>query len=85
MNDNTEAFYKMSRLYFELGEEEDSLRLTLTSELLADVTVLVSVCHSLLHDLLPNREIRECLKLDPDHRECFPHYKVCKSIWLHPC
>lgn len=23
------------------------------------------------------REIRECLKLDPDHKECFPFYKVC--------
>ena len=22
------------------------------------------------------REIRECLRLDPDHKECFPHYKV---------
>ena len=22
------------------------------------------------------REIRECLKLDPDHKLCFPHYKV---------
>ena len=27
MNDNTEAFYRMSKLYYELGEEEDSLRL----------------------------------------------------------
>lgn len=38
MNDNTEAFYRMSRLYFELGEEEDALRLAVTtSELLAAV------------------------------------------------
>jgi hypothetical protein len=22
-------------------------------------------------------EIRECLKLDPDHKACFAHYKVC--------
>ncbi len=22
------------------------------------------------------REIRNCLKLDPDHKQCFPHYKV---------
>ena len=27
VNDNTEAFYRMSKLYYELGEEEDSLRL----------------------------------------------------------
>jgi len=51
VNDNTEAFYRMSRLYFELGEEEDALR-----------------------------EIRECLKLDPDHKECFPHYKLVKKL-----
>ena len=38
VNDNTEAFYRMSRLYFELGEEEDALRLAVTtSELLAAV------------------------------------------------
>lgn len=23
-----------------------------------------------------SREIRECLKLDPDHKDCFPFYKV---------
>ncbi len=22
------------------------------------------------------RQIRECLRLDPDHKKCFPHYKV---------
>lgn len=26
--------------------------------------------------LLLFREIRECLKLDPDHKDCFPVYKV---------
>ena len=26
INDNTEAFYRISQLYFSLGEEEDSLR-----------------------------------------------------------
>lgn len=26
------------------------------------------------------REIRECLKLDPDHKECFPFYKKIRKI-----
>lgn len=26
------------------------------------------------------REIRECLKLDPDHKECFPFYKKVKKL-----
>lgn len=26
------------------------------------------------------REIRECLKLDPEHKFCFPHYKKVKKI-----
>jgi len=26
------------------------------------------------------REIRECLKLDPEHKDCFPHYKKVKKI-----
>ena len=26
INDNTEAFYRISQLYYRLGEEEDSLR-----------------------------------------------------------
>nr|ATU82884.1 secreted Fis1 TPR C containing protein [Pristhesancus plagipennis] len=26
------------------------------------------------------REVRECLKLDPEHKDCFPHYKKVKKI-----
>ena len=26
------------------------------------------------------REIRECLKLDPDHKDCFTHYKKVKKL-----
>lgn len=26
------------------------------------------------------RQIRECLKLDPDHKECFAHYKKVKKL-----
>lgn len=25
-------------------------------------------------------QIRECLKLDPEHKECFPHYKKVKKV-----
>ncbi|XP_065569904.1 dnaJ homolog subfamily C member 3-like [Artemia franciscana] len=25
-------------------------------------------------------EVRECLKLDPEHKECFPHYKKVKKV-----
>ncbi len=25
-------------------------------------------------------QVRECLKLDPDHKECFPHYKKVKEV-----
>lgn len=26
------------------------------------------------------KEVRECLKLDPEHKDCFPHYKKIKKI-----
>lgn len=26
------------------------------------------------------REIRECLKLDPDHKQCFPFYKKIRKV-----
>jgi DnaJ homolog subfamily C member 3 len=28
----------------------------------------------------PNREIRECLRLDADHKQCFAHYKLVKKV-----
>ncbi|KAK6633205.1 hypothetical protein RUM44_003806 [Polyplax serrata] len=49
--DNTAAYFKLSMLYYNLGEAEDSLR-----------------------------HVRECLKLDPEHKDCFPHYKKVKKI-----
>lgn len=52
--DNTEGYYRISTLYYQLGEEEDGLR-----------------------------EIRECLKLDPDHKKCYPFYKVIPNILNH--
>lgn len=50
-SDNTGAFYKVSLIYYELGDHEMSLS-----------------------------EIRECLKLDPDHKNCFAHYKQVKKL-----
>ncbi|XP_048388925.1 dnaJ homolog subfamily C member 3a isoform X2 [Stegostoma tigrinum] len=50
-HDNTEAFYKVSIIYYQLGDHEMSLS-----------------------------EIRECLKLDPDHKLCFAHYKQVKKL-----
>jgi DnaJ family protein C protein 3 len=51
VHDNTDAFHRMSLLYYHMGEAEDSLR-----------------------------EIRECLRLDPDHKVCFPFYKKVKKL-----
>nr|XP_056717871.1 dnaJ homolog subfamily C member 3 [Euleptes europaea] len=50
-SDNTEAFYKLSTIYYQLGDHELSLS-----------------------------EVRECLKLDQDHKECFSHYKQVKKL-----
>ncbi|XP_034970370.1 dnaJ homolog subfamily C member 3 [Zootoca vivipara] len=50
-SDNTEAFYKISTIYYQLGDHEMSLS-----------------------------EVRECLKLDQDHKECFSHYKKVKKL-----
>ncbi|KAJ1357317.1 hypothetical protein KIN20_015443, partial [Parelaphostrongylus tenuis] len=49
--DSTEDFLKISRLYYGIGEVEESLS-----------------------------QIRECLKLNPDHKECFPFYKKIKKL-----
>ncbi|NXG18141.1 DNJC3 protein, partial [Grallaria varia] len=50
-NDNTEAFYKISTIYYQLGDHELSLS-----------------------------EVRECLKLDQDHKQCFALYKQVKKL-----
>uniref|UniRef100_A0A0N5AL62 J domain-containing protein n=1 Tax=Syphacia muris TaxID=451379 RepID=A0A0N5AL62_9BILA len=49
--DSTEAFYKISTLYYSIGDVEESLN-----------------------------QIRECLKLNPDHAKCFAHYKKVKKL-----
>uniref|UniRef100_A0A8P4GQU6 DnaJ homolog subfamily C member 3 n=1 Tax=Dicentrarchus labrax TaxID=13489 RepID=A0A8P4GQU6_DICLA len=50
-SDNTQAFYKLSTIYYDLGDHEMSLN-----------------------------EVRECLKLDPDHKQCYSHYKQVKKL-----
>lgn len=50
-SDNTEGYFKLSMLHYQLGQPHESLR-----------------------------EIRDCLKLDPEHKDCFPHYKKVKKI-----
>ncbi|XP_037095751.1 dnaJ homolog subfamily C member 3a [Syngnathus acus] len=50
-NDNTQAFYQLSTIYYNMGDHEMSLN-----------------------------EVRECLKLDPDHKQCFSHYKQVKKL-----
>ena len=65
VHDNTPAFYRMSRLYYQMGDPEDSLRYRPPGSVC--VGIMLGAGH---------REIRECLRLDPDHKECFPFYKV---------
>ncbi|XP_031780298.1 dnaJ homolog subfamily C member 3 [Nasonia vitripennis] len=50
-SDNTEGYYELSNLLYQLGQVQDSLK-----------------------------EIRECLKLDPEHHDCFPFYKKIKKV-----
>merc|ERR1712141_395524 len=50
-NDNTDGFFKLSTLHYQLGEGEESLN-----------------------------QIRECLKLDPEHKDCYPFYKKVKKV-----
>ncbi|CAH1782195.1 unnamed protein product [Owenia fusiformis] len=51
INDNTDGYYKLSKLHYDMGEADESLI-----------------------------QIRECLKLDPDHKACFPFYKKVKKL-----
>ncbi|XP_011504449.1 PREDICTED: dnaJ homolog subfamily C member 3 [Ceratosolen solmsi marchali] len=49
--DNTEGYYELANILYQLGQVQDSLK-----------------------------EIRECLKLDPEHSKCFPFYKKVKKL-----
>nr|XP_033781169.1 dnaJ homolog subfamily C member 3-like [Geotrypetes seraphini] len=50
-SDNRPAFLKLSKLYYMLGEHDESLN-----------------------------QVRECLKLDQDDKDCFSHYKQVKKL-----
>ena len=53
-NDDTVGYFKLSKLHYEIGEVEESLK-----------------------------KIRECLKLNPDHKECMSHYRKVKPLFGH--
>lgn len=81
-NDNRAAFLKLSMLHYALGEHQESLKLVGTLKCLS------SPCWSeqhpppthLVHSSVPCSNIRECLKLDQDDKECFSHYKQVKKL-----
>lgn len=50
-SDNTDGYFKLAMLHYQLGQPYESLR-----------------------------EVRDCLKLDPEHKDCFPHYKKVKKV-----
>lgn len=50
-SDNTQGFYTLASLLYQLGHATDALK-----------------------------SIRECLKLDPEHKDCFPFYKRIKKV-----
>merc|ERR1712223_2019107 len=50
-NDNTEGYFKLSTMHYQLGEGEESLT-----------------------------QVRECLRLDPEHKDCYPFYKKVKKV-----
>lgn len=69
--DNTAGHLKISSLYYRLGDVEQSL---------AYVIVLMLPEYK-INQICSFREIRECLKLDPDHKECYMHYKHVKKLF----
>jgi len=75
--DNTEGFYKISSLQYRLGHLSDSLKWVQTPKNVVYIEVMTKWKRIVF---LSSREIRECLKLDPEHKLCFPHYKKVKKI-----
>jgi len=77
-----------SECYMDLGDAQHAVSdLRFTTKLVTDDTDglyrLSSIQYQLgeVEDSL--REIRECLKLDPEHKHCFPLYKKLKKIGKH--
>ncbi|XKL60551.1 hypothetical protein PGB90_007608 [Kerria lacca] len=74
-----------SKSYLEIGDTDSAiLDLRSATKLLSDNTdgfYKLSQLQYRLGRLSESlKEIRECLKLDPEHKTCFPHYKKVKKI-----
>jgi DnaJ family protein C protein 3 len=78
--DNTEGFYELANLLYTLGQVQDSLKsVSMHSHIiLITIALYVLLIKKFIHSVC--REIRECLKLDPEHHECFPFYKKVKKL-----
>lgn len=72
--DSTEAYYKISQLYYQIGDVEESLKFVHFSHLFVHSRVIDLI------NFLFFSQVRECLKLNPDHKKCFPHYKNVKKL-----
>lgn len=91
-NDNRAAFLKLSMLHYTLGEHHESLKLVRTLKHLSSpcwskqrgdgegVPTPTSIAPHLVHSSVSYSNIRECLKLDQDDKECFSHYKQVKKL-----
>ncbi|CAL8114182.1 unnamed protein product [Orchesella dallaii] len=74
-----------SECYMNLGDAQHAISdLRFTTKLVIDDTDGLYRLSSLLYQLgdveESLREIRECLKLDPEHKHCFPLYKKLKKL-----
>ena len=89
--DNTGAYLQLSHLYYVMGEADTSLKYVGFVPVLPAFILLRSSCAlplkqranirtSTLYVCLCFSEIRECLKLDPDHQQCYSHYKKVKKL-----
>lgn len=77
-----------SDCYMTLGDAQHAISdLRFTTKLVMDDTDGLYRLSSLLYQLgdveESLREIRECLKLDPEHKHCFPLYKKLKKLDKH--
>lgn len=64
--DPTDAYYKITIMYYQMGNVQQSLECACIS------SSSISVCLF--------SQVRECLRLNPDHKQCFPHYKKVKKL-----
>lgn len=76
--DSTESFFAISKLYYTIGDIENSLGLVFRSLFFPSFVSNVDYSNDTFLCLFS--QIRECLKLNPDHKECFPFYKRVKKL-----